>query len=371
MSNPLVSVIIPTLDRAALLQRAVNSVLAQTLGDWECIIVDDGSSDDTPAFLADLVTRDPRFRTHSMGRRSGNTLARSAACDMARGEFLAILDDDDWWEPGKLQAQVAAMQSAPQARWSYHAAQLVSPHGPGDIEHVQHGDDFLQRLVQYNWLRHSSMLFRRSAFEEVGGYDRRLPLASDWDLVLRMTLRFGAGAILTLPDPLVNYWLHPNNISTNSTVRTRAERRLVHRALIREGLLWKRPGLALRMLDRQLDREMHCALAEHRWVQASGAAVLSAVARPFRAWRWRRAASFSRSIFTRRRPAPVETSGTQDPASRPAVAPDSARAAAPNASVHALASPAFSPAVAPANGHNGARAAEPSHTHPVEMSAAR
>jgi glycosyltransferase involved in cell wall biosynthesis len=310
MSTPVVSVIIPTFNRAAMLQRAVDSVLLQTFAAWECIVVDDASDDMTRSVLADLRAGDRRFVTRRLPARSGNTLARSTACSMARGEFLAILDDDDWWEPMKLERQVAAMRAASGATWSYHAAQLVSTAGRGDIEPVQHGDDFLQRLVQYNWLRHSSMMFRRAAFEAVGGYDQRLKLASDWDLALRLTLRFGQDAVVTLPDPLVNYWQHADAISTNSAVRNLAERRLVRRALLREGMLWKNTGLALRMLDRQLDREMHCALSEGRRFRALAASVFSASARPFRAWRWRRAATFAGSMVTGWRPradAPPET----------------------------------------------------------------
>ncbi len=317
MSDPLVSVIIPTFNRAALLRRAVDSVLAQTLTDWECIIVDDGSNDATTSVLAELRAKDARIVTHGMGRRSGNTLARLAACRLARGEFLAILDDDDWWEPSKLQRQITALQAAPRAAWSYHAAQLVSPAGKSDVELVRHHPDFLQRLVQYNWLRHSSMVFRRSAIDAVGGYDQGLRLASDWDLVLRLTMRFGEQAIVTLPDLLVNYWLHPENISTNTALRTRAERRLVRRALLREGMLWKKPGLALRMFDRQLDREMHCALAEGRAFRAFGASLLSAMARPFRGWRWRRAGRFASSIFTRRKPGFGRSSNAAAPSPAP------------------------------------------------------
>jgi GT2 family glycosyltransferase len=261
-----------------------------------------------------------------MPQRSGNTLTRSTACDMACGKFLAVLDDDDWWEPEKLAAQIAAFQAVPNAAWSYHAALLVSPAGPGDIERVNHGKDFLARLVQYNWLRHSSMMFRRSAFEAIGGYDRLLPLASDWDLVLRLTLRFGEDAIAVWPEALVNYWVHPANISTNTPLRITAERRVVRRALVQEGL-WRRPGLALRMIDRQLDREMYGALSAGHYGRGCAASLLSAMARPFRLWRWRRAAAFAASILTRRRP------GSQAPnvipAQGPAPAPVRVAAVAP------------------------------------------
>lgn len=297
--KPVVSVVMPTHNRAGLLRRAVDSVLAQTMGAWECIIIDDASSDDTAGLLQRLCAGDARFRAQRMQQHSGNTMARASGCDLVRGEFIAILDDDDWWESSKLQKQVEAMRQHPGAAWSYHGAQLISINGPGPAEHVVHNRDFLERLLEYNWLRHSSMMIRREAFEAIGGYDRRLARAADWDLVIRLTLRYGRDAIVVLPDLLVNYWCHQDNISARAAVRVRAERRVVCRTLLRWGLLWRHPLLALRMADRQLDREMHCWLADGCYTRAFGAAAISALAWPLRGWRWKRAARFCRSALTR------------------------------------------------------------------------
>jgi glycosyltransferase involved in cell wall biosynthesis len=303
--TPVVSVVIPTHNRAGLLRRAVDSVLAQTIGEWECIIIDDASSDDTAGLLQRLCAGDVRFRAQRMQQHSGNTMARASGCDLARGEFIAILDDDDWWEPAKLQKQVESLRQHPGAAWSYHGAQLISINGPGPAEHVEHNRDFLKRLLEYNWLRHSSMMIRREAFEAIGGYDRRLARAADWDLVIRLTLRYGRDAIVVLPDLLVNYWCHQDNISARAAVRVRAERRIVCDTLLRRGLLWRHPLLALRMADRQLDREMHSALADGHYARAFAQATLSAVAWPMRGWRWQRAARFCRAALTREHPADI------------------------------------------------------------------
>ena len=108
---PRVSVIIPCFNHGRFLRQAARSVLSQTLADIELIIVDDGSTDETAAVIAQLD--DPRVRVRVTGNR-GVSAARNAGLDMARGEFVAFLDADDAWEPEKLARQVAIMDSEPE-----------------------------------------------------------------------------------------------------------------------------------------------------------------------------------------------------------------------------------------------------------------
>ena len=110
--GPLVSVIIPSHNRAVLLPRAVESVLAQTYSNLEVIIVDDASSDSTPAVMADLVKRDPRVRYFRHETNRYASAARNTGIASARGELIAFLDDDDEWLPEKLAKQVPVMLSA-------------------------------------------------------------------------------------------------------------------------------------------------------------------------------------------------------------------------------------------------------------------
>ena len=108
---PRVSVVIPTHNRAEWLPRAVASVLAQTWTDFELLIVDDHSTDETPALIARFADR--RIRSFRHERNMGQSKALNTGIEHARGEYVAFLDDDDEWLPGKLAAQVALLDAAP------------------------------------------------------------------------------------------------------------------------------------------------------------------------------------------------------------------------------------------------------------------
>ena len=108
---PRVSVVIPTHNRAEWLPRAVGSVLAQTWTDFELLIVDDHSTDETPAAIARFA--DARIRSFRHERNFGQSKALNTGIEHARGEYVAFLDDDDAWLPAKLAAQVALLDAAP------------------------------------------------------------------------------------------------------------------------------------------------------------------------------------------------------------------------------------------------------------------
>ncbi len=108
--TPRVSVIMPVHNAAGFVAEAVASLRAQTFPDWELLAVDDASSDDSPAHLAGLASRDPRIRVVTSVRNLGAGGARNLAMDMAQGRWLAFLDADDLWHPEKLERQISAMQ---------------------------------------------------------------------------------------------------------------------------------------------------------------------------------------------------------------------------------------------------------------------
>ena len=108
MSNPLVSIIIPTFNRAHLIGETLNSVLGQTYQNWECIVVDDGSSDKTAALMAEYLAKDIRFQFHHRpkNRLKGGNAARNYGFEISKGEFINWLDSDDLLTPEKLDFQV-------------------------------------------------------------------------------------------------------------------------------------------------------------------------------------------------------------------------------------------------------------------------
>jgi teichuronic acid biosynthesis glycosyltransferase TuaG len=110
--SPLVSIVTPAFNAGATLRGCIASVAEQTQADWEHLVVDDGSADATPALMAEAAGRDGRLRAFSTGGNRGAAYARNLALAAARGRFLAFLDADDLWLPGKLEAQLRFMRES-------------------------------------------------------------------------------------------------------------------------------------------------------------------------------------------------------------------------------------------------------------------
>src|SRR5438128_1621108 len=113
---PKVSVVLPTYNRRPLLREAVDSVVGQSFSDWELILVDDGSTDDTRAYFKELT--DPRVSRVFLPHSANRSAVRNAGIARARGEWIAFLDSDDLWAPEKLTRQVEALAADSSKRWS-------------------------------------------------------------------------------------------------------------------------------------------------------------------------------------------------------------------------------------------------------------
>jgi glycosyltransferase involved in cell wall biosynthesis len=190
---------------AAELPRTLDSVLSQQGVAFEFIVVDDGSTDDTPAILERQARRDPRLRVvHQVN--AGLTDALARGCDLARGEFIARQDaGGDLSLPGRFMIQVALLRDQPDAILASCATRFVAPDGEWLFDAVidqRQLDDGLRTLAIPGVMgpsHHGSCLFRRDVYERVGGYRRSFTLAQDLDLWLRMV---EAGRLIAMPDLL-------------------------------------------------------------------------------------------------------------------------------------------------------------------------
>lgn len=191
-ASPLVSVVIPTYNRAELVQEAVDSVLAQSYRPLELIVVDDGSTDATAAALA----RRPALRTLRQEHTGMPGQVRNAGARLARGDYLAFLDSDDLWLPHKLAQQMAAAQAAgdvishTRERW-VRGGRVISQRSQ---RHRRRGDlfpDSLRKCV----IGPSTVLLRRAVFEQAGGFREDLEIAEDYELWLRLTARYRVGYV--------------------------------------------------------------------------------------------------------------------------------------------------------------------------------
>ena len=209
---PHVSAVIAMHNGEAFIHKAILSVLAQTYQDVEILVVDDNSSDQSAAIAASYGSKVRLISVHH-----GNTQAtRNAAISASDSDFIGILDQDDAWQPTKLARQIALMDADPRLGLCYTdtrcvdslGQELPKKHNPLQIPRDQ--AQALGMLLRLNIMAASSVLIRRHALEEVGGFDTRFHLAGDWDLWLRIAEAFPIAAI---PEVLLDYCWHDHNLS--------------------------------------------------------------------------------------------------------------------------------------------------------------
>lgn len=210
---PLVSVLVPTRNRASLLPRALESVWAQRRDDVEVLVVDDASTDGTDAYLASLA-RQGRVRHLRNDRPLGACVARNRALREARGMYVTCLDDDDEMLPGRLDAMLRALRPTDSFVCSAHVA--VTPDGRRHYRPCAR-DITLQRILARNVA--STFLARRDRVLACGGFDESLPAAQDHDLWIRMIAMFGPAR--GIPEPLqLVHEAGEGRISTSSRRRS-------------------------------------------------------------------------------------------------------------------------------------------------------
>lgn len=218
---PTVSIVLPTYNRLALLREAVDSVRAQTFGDWELIVADDGSDDGTVEFLDALAAEDPRVVVVRLPHTANLPRIRNAAIARARGAWVAFLDSDDAWRGDKLQAHLDAHLANPPARWSYSGRSLMDAAGETlpDARFVTwrpHSGRIARRLLTHEaMVAFPSVVVQRALLEEVGRMDEALVFSTDYDLVLRLASR---AECICIAEPLVRVRVH-----AGSTTRRRVE----------------------------------------------------------------------------------------------------------------------------------------------------
>ncbi len=217
-SAPLVSVVIPACNAEAFIEYTLESVLAQTYQEFEIIIVDDGSRDRTIEIVQSFLDRDSRIQLFKQSN-LGVAAARNLAMQHAKGEYIAPIDADDTWLPQKLEKQVKCLEECDDLvglvySWSIYLDRSgtvtgYSPFGKfGEVE----GNVFTF-LVFYNFLDNgSTMMFRRSCLDRIGGYNCKLKTCEDWDFYLRLAEHY---QFRIVPEYLIGYRQHIGSTSSN------------------------------------------------------------------------------------------------------------------------------------------------------------
>ena len=207
-----VSVVIPAYNHARYLPAAIDSALAQTYAPVEVIVVDDGSTDDTPRVLAAYGDRIRVIRQANQGAGA----ARNAGLAASRGEYVAFLDSDDIWLPRKLELQMGRFDADPALGLVHCGAETIDEHG----RTTGYLLDGLEGWVASDLLRldrevmgpGSDIVVPRRVADEVGGFDVRLPPSEDWDFSYRIAAKYRVGYVA---EPLIRYRQHGGGIHLN------------------------------------------------------------------------------------------------------------------------------------------------------------
>lgn len=216
--NIQVTIIIPTYNRAALLPKTINSVLNQTYNDFELLILDDASTDDTKEIIAPFL-KDKRIRFITHHQNIGIAANRNYGITHARGAYIAMLDSDDvWLDQNKLAEQVKFLDKNPACAiigtWMIQINeqdQILRK-----IKFVEEDNGIRRSLLYRNHIAQSSVLFRKDAALEAGGYDETLVTMEDHDLWLKIGAKH---KLAVLPIYALGYRVHQNKITKSRRQR--------------------------------------------------------------------------------------------------------------------------------------------------------
>ena len=242
---PNVSVIIPTYKRAHLVSQAIESVLAQTYTDYEIIVVNDGSPDNTDQVLASFGDQITAIHQENLGVAA----ARNAGIMAASGRYIAFVDDDDLWLPNKLEKQIACLESTPKIGLVYSDMFCFNDRGflPNTWAKAYSILPFEQTWTLFgrNCISTpSSVVVRRECLDAVGGFDETLICCEDYDLWLRISEKF---SVYFMNQPLGNFRISANSLSSRENQELMAVNllRVKEKALNRNINLQKLPLMVL------------------------------------------------------------------------------------------------------------------------------
>ena len=211
---PTVSVIIPTYNRAHLIGRAIKSVLNQTYQDFEIIVVNDGSTDNTEEVVKSFSDKRIKYIWHEKNK--GAAAARNTGIKIAKGEYIAFQDSDDEWFPNKLEKQMKIFKKeSPNLGIVYTGFYRIKDSEKKYIpshEIVKKEGSIYEELLKGSFITTQSILVRKECFKKVGIFDENLPRLQDWELVIRLSKYYEFKCI---DEPLLISYYTTDSISAN------------------------------------------------------------------------------------------------------------------------------------------------------------
>jgi glycosyltransferase involved in cell wall biosynthesis len=226
---PKVSVIIPTYNCGHYLEQAIESAMDQTYRDLEIIVLDDGSTDNTSEVVQKYGTKIRYIRQTN----AGLPAARNRAIEASSGEFIALLDSDDWWEPSKLAEQVPLLEQDPEVALVYTDLRVIYDDGeilPSFLASrpLATSGYVFDLLLKSGFILPSTVLLRRTCLEEVGMFDESMRSHEDIELWLRICQRW---KVALVDEPLTHRRQGATNMTSNDNLRTEYSVKLYEKAL--------------------------------------------------------------------------------------------------------------------------------------------
>lgn len=234
IKNPFLSVIIPTYNRAHVLDRAINSVLSQSYSEFELLLIDDGSTDNTQNLLLSFIKKDKRIKAFYIDN-SGVSRARNVGINNSKGELIAFLDSDDEWLPNKLKRQVDLYLSSKFILC--HSNEIWIRNGVRVNQmkkHEKSGGDLFLKSLPLCCISPSASILDKKIFDEVGLFDESFEVCEDYELWLRITAKHQVSFI---DEPLIiKHGGHADQLSNrswgNDVYRVMALEKIINSGLI-------------------------------------------------------------------------------------------------------------------------------------------
>ncbi len=255
---PIVSVCIPTYNRKNYLKEALQSVFAQTYKNYEIVVLDDGSTDGTEEMIKQL---DCSIRYHWQ-ENTGDAASRNKLTELAAGRYITFLDSDDLLIPDAIERMIAVMQQGTEPVIVYGPYLRIDQYGNiiGKNKRKLHSGFVTKHLFQDIFMHSCGSMFPKSALKEIGGFDTSLPVCSDYNLWLQLSLKY---RFIALSKPTFKRRRHQGNLSAHSLQNRITELEVLERFYYEKGgdeVLSKHT--AMRRLSKQAYRAGKCALRD-------------------------------------------------------------------------------------------------------------
>ncbi|MDA2921966.1 glycosyltransferase family 2 protein [Patescibacteria group bacterium AH-259-L07] len=220
--HPLVSIIIPTYNQGDLLPRALRSVLKQTFQDFEIIIVDDGSVDNTKKIVEEFQKKDGRIKYFWQKNSGGAAKPKNVGIRNSLGEYIAILDSDDEWFPQKLENQINLFKTSNNSRLGFVSCNAIYVYEKNKKQikfKIPRYKKVLEKTLADDYMGSGSgMVIKKSVFKNVGLFDENLKSAQDAEMRIRMASKYNFDFV---DDFLFKYYIHENSITNKLSLKER------------------------------------------------------------------------------------------------------------------------------------------------------